>query len=145
MTATYAPQFAVPAEKTGSSKKALWVGYFLSGFPSLFLIVDGAMKVLQADVVMKGANDLGYPPSTMFGIGLVLLLSVALYVVPRTSVIGAVFLTGYLGGAIATHVRVDHPLFSHTLFPIYVAAFLWLGLWLRNEKLRAVVPFLATK
>jgi hypothetical protein len=89
--------------------------------------------------LVEGTKQLGYQPQAMPVIGTILLLCVVLYAIPRTSVIGALLLTGYLGGAVATHVRVGNPLFSHILFPIYVAVMVWGGLYLRNEKLRALV------
>jgi ABC-type uncharacterized transport system permease subunit len=112
----------------------------MSGLTIAFLAFDTAMKLLQLEPAMKGTAELGYPLHTVFGIGLVELLCVIAYVVPRTSLLGAVLLTGYLGGAIATHVRVGNPLFSHVLFPIYVAALLWGGLYLRDAALRALLP-----
>jgi hypothetical protein len=159
MTATYAPPHppipgaskeagnppAAPALASLPSKKALWAGRFLSGFAVLFLLFDATIKVLQLPVAVQGTTQLGYPESVIFGLGLVQLVCLAVYLVPRTSLLGAVLWTGYLGGAIATHVRIGNPLFSHILFPTYVAAFLWAGLWLRDERLRAVLPFRATK
>ena len=121
------------------SNKALWTGRVLGGLPILFLAVDGIFKLIGPDAVVKGAGDLGYPVSTMFGIGLACLAGVVLYVIPKTSLIGAILLTGYLGGAVATHVRVDHPLFTHTLFPIYFAIALWASLVLRNARVRAAL------
>jgi hypothetical protein len=91
--------------------------------------------------VVAGNTALGYPARTVFPIGVILLLCVMTYVIPSTSVLGAVLLTGYLGGAVATHVRVENPLFSHTLFPIYVALFAWGGLFLRDARLRALFPW----
>lgn len=123
------------------SKAQLWGGRVMSGIPALFLLVDGAVKLTDAAVVTEGMAQLGYRPSLAPALGIVLLASLALYLVPRTSVLGAILLTGYLGGAVATHVRVDNPLFSHTLFPVYVAALLWGGLYLRDARLRALVPF----
>jgi hypothetical protein len=105
----------------------------------LFLAMDAVMKVLALPVAVQGTADLGYPTSTVFAIGVVQLICLAVYVVPRTAVLGAVLWTGYLGGAIATHVRVESPLFTHTLFPIYVAAFLWGGLWLRDRRVAALI------
>ena len=128
-----------PRESAFPSKGWRWTGRVLSGLSALFLFVDGAMKVARADVVMKGSAELGYPLHSIFGIGAVLLVCTLLYVLPRTAVLGAVLLTGYLGGAIATHVRVDNPLFSHTLFPIYVAALVWGGLYLRDARVRALL------
>ncbi len=91
------------------------------------------------------ADTTQYPASTIFGIGLVQVVCLVAYLVPRTSVFGAVLWTGYLGGAVATHVRVGSPLLSHTLFPVYVAVLLWAGLWLREPRLRALLPVRATK
>jgi len=119
--------------------KALWAGRFLSGFAVLFLLMDAGMKVFKAAPAVEGTVQLGYPESALVGIGLVLLACLAVYVFPRTAVLGAVLLTGYLGGAVATHVRVGSPLFSHTLFPIYVALMIWGGLWLRDRRVRGLL------
>jgi len=91
-------------------------------------------------VVRDTFSKLGYPESEIIGIGVLLLVCTALYLTPRTSILGAILLTGYLGGAVATHVRVGNPLFSHALFPTYIAALLWVGLYLREVRLRALVP-----
>lgn len=122
------------------SRAALWTGRILSGFAVLFLLGDGVFKFLQTPEAVKGTVELGYPVSVLVGLGITELICLAVYLFPRTSVLGAILWTGYLGGAIATHVRVGNPLFSHALFPVYVAAFLWLGLWLREPRLRALVP-----
>lgn len=116
-------------------------GRVMTGLVATFLFADGAAKLFLPEPVVKGSLELGYPVHTMIGIGTVLLIATLLYVIPRTAVLGAVLLTGYLGGAIATHVRVEHPLFSHTLFPIYVAALIWGGLFLRDARLRAFLPW----
>jgi hypothetical protein len=117
-----------------------WTGRVLSGIATLFMIFDGTLKVLALQPAVEGTVQLGYPESAIVPMGIVVLAGVALYVVPRTSALGALLLTGFLGGAVATHVRVDSPLFSHTLFPIYIATLLWLGLWLRDERVRALLP-----
>ena len=122
------------------SSKALWTGRILSGLSALFLGVDAVMKVMQARVVMEATVQLGYPESTVFGIGITLLVCTLLYAIPRTAILGAILLTGYLGGAIATQVRVGNPLFTHVLFPVYVAAMIWGGIYLRDSRLRAIVP-----
>lgn len=122
------------------SQRARWAGRVLSGIGVLFLTFDASMKLLQVQPAIEGTRDLGWEPSAVFGLGVVQAICLALYLVPRTAVLGAILWTGYLGGAIATHVRVDHPLFSHVLFPVYVAAFLWIGLWLREPRLRAITP-----
>ena len=123
------------------SRTALWSGRALSAFAILFLAFDAAMKVLQLTPAVEGTTQLGYPASVILPLGLVQLVCLALYVVPRTSVLGALLWTGYLGGAIATHVRVGSPLFTHILFPTYVAALLWSGLLLRDAGLRAFIPW----
>ncbi|MGH9885163.1 MAG: DoxX family protein [bacterium] len=119
--------------------KAIWAGRVLSGLVVLFLTMDAGMKVLSLPPAVEGSTQLGYPESAIVPIGLILLACLVVYVVPRTAVLGAVLLTGYLGGAIATHVRVGNPLLSHTLFPIYVAAMVWGGLWLRDGRVRAML------
>jgi hypothetical protein len=97
------------------------------------------MKVLALPPAIEGTLQLGYPANTIVGIGLLQLVCLAAYLIPRTALIGAVLWTGYLGGAIATHVRVGSPLLTHTLFPIYVATFLWAGLWLRDRRVDALL------
>jgi hypothetical protein len=118
----------------------LWTGRVLTAIPILFLTFDGAGKVANVAPVREAMAQLGYPADTGVAIGIILLVCVALYAIPRTAVLGAILLTGYLGGAIATHVRVGNPLFSHILFPIYLAAMVWGGLYLRDARLRALVP-----
>ena len=98
------------------------------------------MKLLKPAIVVETTVQLGYPDSVILGLGIVLLASTVLYLIPRTAVLGAILLTGYLGGAVATHVRVESPLFTHVLFPTYVAALLWSGLLLRDAQLRAFLP-----
>jgi hypothetical protein len=128
-------------QTASTSKKRLWTGRIISGLVALFLLVDSVMKVMKAPVAVQGNIQLGYPESTVFGIGAVLLVSTLLYVIPRTAILGAILLTGYLGGAIATNVRVGNPLFSYVLFPVYVAVLIWGGLFLRDGQLRALFPF----
>ncbi|WP_437766646.1 DoxX family protein [Sorangium sp. So ce281] len=123
------------------SNKKVWAGRILSGLSVAFLLFDSLGKLMRVPQVLEGSEQLGYPVSSVRGIGLVLLASVVTYMIPRTSVLGAILLTGFLGGAVATHVRVDNPLFSHVLFPVYVAAMIWGGLLLRDERLRALLPF----
>ena len=123
------------------TKKQRGTGRILSGIVVLFLMMNGVMKFLAPPEVIEGGGQLGYSPDTLPIMGTLVLTGVALYLIPRTSVLGAIFLTGFLGGAIASHVRVDNPLFSHTLFPTYVAAMMWGGLLLRDARLRAFLPF----
>jgi hypothetical protein len=116
----------------------LWTGRTLSALAVLFLLFDAAIKLARIDAVRDGMAQLGYAPELAVPLGSLLLGFVAVYALPRTSFLGAVLLTGYLGGAVATHVRVGSPLASHTLFPVYVALFLWGGLFLRDPRLRAL-------
>ena len=120
------------------SKMRLWTGRIMSGFAALFLLFDSAMKLLRVAPVMKATAELGYPASTDVPIGLVLLACVTIYLIPWASILGAVLLTGYLGVAIASNLRAGNPPFSHTLFPIYVAALIWGGLYLRDGRMREV-------
>jgi hypothetical protein len=125
--------------RRSSGRAAVWTGRVMSGLMVAFLGLDAAMKLARLDVVVKGTVELGYPIASIVPIGIILLTCVALYLIPRTAILGAVLLTGYLGGAIATHVRVAAPLLSHTLFPIYVAALIWGGLYLRDGRARALL------
>jgi hypothetical protein len=134
-----APTTTTTTGTASTGRAARWTGRVMSGLIVAFLVLDGAVKLTRVAPVVKGALELGYPIASMVPIGLVLLTCVALYLIPRTAILGAVLLTGYLGGAIATHVRVSSPLFSHTLFPIYVAAFIWGGLYLRDARARAML------
>jgi hypothetical protein len=125
-----------------NTKAALWTGRVMSGLVILFLTVDGAIKLVPIQAVTDSLRELGYPTSDSFArfLGVVTLVGTALYAWPRTSLLGAVLLTGLMGGAIATHLRLDHPLFSHTLFGVYLGLLLWGGLWLRDEQLRQLMP-----
>ena len=123
------------------SPKSLWTGRILTGLTIAFMLLDGAMKVLKAQVAVQGTVQLGYPESLVAGIGAALLVCTLFYAIPQTSIFGAILLTGYLGGAVATNVRVGAPVFSNILFPVYIALMAWGGLYLRDERLRAIVPF----
>ena len=125
--------------KSMISNKRLWGGRIMSGLPALFLLMDGIMKLVKPAAVVEGTVKLGYPESVIVGLGLVLLASSLLYLVPRTAILGAVLLTGYLGGAVATHVRVGDPIFN-VLFPVLFGALLWGGLWLRERRLQDLLP-----
>jgi hypothetical protein len=122
-----------------SSRGALWSGRVLSGLGVLFMTFDAMAKVL--DLIppeAKAANSLGWSDHSLPVIGVIALLCTALYLIPRTALLGAILLTGYFGGAIASHVRVDSPLLTHTLFPIYIAALFWIGLYLRDPRVGAL-------
>ena len=114
-------------------------GLVLSAIPVLFLVFDAVIKLANIPAVAEASERVGLPAHLAPTIGIILLACVALYVVPRTAPLGAVLLTGYLGGAILVHVRIGDPLFTHVLFPIYVAAFLWGGLYLRDARVRQLV------
>jgi hypothetical protein len=133
-------EIAQSAVGAASSKKGVWVGRVLSGLVVLFLIPDGIFKVVKPAPVVEAFAHVGLPLTLANTLGIILLLCTAIYVFPRTSVLGAILLTGYLGGAVATHLRVGDPLFSHILFPTYLGVLLWLGLYLRDSRLRALIP-----
>jgi hypothetical protein len=116
-----------------------WVGWTATALAALFLVFDGVTKLAGVQPVVEAMQRLGYPQATASPIGLILLACVGLYLLPRTALLGAVLLTGFLGGAISAHVRIEDPLFSHTLFPVYVAALVWGGLYLRDARVRAML------
>jgi hypothetical protein len=123
-----------------SAKKPSWAGRILTGLAVAFLIFDSVIKFSASAAVSQAMNQLGFPVHLALAIGTLELVLLAIYLFPRTSVLGAILWTGYLGGAIVLHVRVGNPLFSHVLFPIYVALLLWGGLYLREDRLRQLVP-----
>ena len=122
------------------SNRSLWAGRVLSSLGALFLLFDGVIHVLKITPVVEAFAQLGYPLGVSVTLGIIEIVCVILYLIPRTSVFGAILLTAYLGGAVATQVRVGAPLFSATLFPIYVALVIWGGLYLRDDVVRAVIP-----
>ena len=127
---------------TGNARVARAAGLIMSGLVVAFMLLDGGMKLVPLEVVVRTTADLGYPPSPTLirAIGLLGLACALLYAVPRTAVLGAVLLTAYMGGAVATHVRVGSPLFSHVLFGVYLALLAWGGLFLRDPAIRALLP-----
>lgn len=124
---------------TTPSSSRLLMGRVVSALPVLFLAFDAVTKVVQIEPVVESFKELGVPVHLARGIGVLELVCLFFYLVPRTAPLGALLLTGYLGGAVATHVRVESPLLSHTLFPVYVGALLWLGLYLRDRRVRALL------
>jgi hypothetical protein len=122
------------------SGKALWAGRIMSGLVVLFLIFDGAIKLVPLDIVTETSRQLGIPEHLARTLGVLTLIGTALYAYPRTSVLGAIILTGYLGGAIYVHVRAGSPLFSHTLFGVYLGLLIWGGLYLRDATVRSLIP-----
>jgi len=124
---------------TEVSKSAQWAGYVLSVLPSLFLLLDAVMKLFKPSFVVEATTKLGYQESVIVPLGIVLLVCTVLYLVPITSVLGAILLTGYLGGAVATHVRMSEGAFP-ILFPVIIGGLIWGGLYLRDPRIRAQIP-----
>lgn len=116
-------------------------GLVLTGLSVLFLLFDAIGKLARPAAVVQGTTQLGWPAEVIVPLGIIQLVCLAFYLIPRTAFLGAILWTGYLGGAVATHVRLGNPLFSHILFPTYIALLLWGGLWLRDRRLRAPLPF----
>src|ERR1700709_119337 len=125
------------------SKPALWLGRVLSGLVILFMLFDGAIKLVPWPVVTETMDRIGYGSSETLArpLGAISIACTVLYAIPPTSILGAILLTGYLGGAIASHVRIDSPLFSHILFGFYLGLMVWGGLWLRDRGLRDLIPW----
>ncbi|WP_051248892.1 DoxX family protein [Inquilinus limosus] len=124
-----------------ASKRMRWAGHGLSTLVILFLLMDAAMKLLRLPVVLDTTAQIGWPAASVVPLGIILLICTALYALPRTAVLGAVLLTAYLGGTVATHARIGSPLFSHTLFGVYLGIMLWGGLYLRDDRLRGLIPY----
>ena len=131
------------AAKAPVSKPALWLGRVLSGLVILFLLFDGAIKLVPWPVVTETMDRIGYGSSETLArsLGIITIVCTVLYAIPPTSILGAILLTGYLGGAMASHLRIGSPLFSHILFGFYLGLMVWGGLWLRDKSLRASIPF----
>jgi hypothetical protein len=121
---------------------SVWIGRVLSALFVLFMLgASVAPKLMGMPIAEEIMQGLGWPPAYVFYIGILELTLVLLYIFPRTSVLGAVLFMALFGGAMATNLRADQPLFSHTLFSVYLGLFMWGGLWLRDEKLRAIFPW----
>lgn len=131
---------AAEQQVAGVSKGALWTGRVLSGLVAAFLIFDFSIKFAKLQPVIDAFNQLSFPLTLIVPIATILLVCVVIYLIPQTSILGAILLTGYLGGAVVTHLRHQDPLFSHVLFPVYMGILLWLGLYFREPRLRALVP-----
>lgn len=125
--------------KQENSKGMMITGWILSILAILFLLFDGIAKLMKPDVVVQATKELGYPGNTITPIGIIIVISVIAYAIPRFSVIGAILVTGCLGGAVATHMRLHNPLFTHILFPVYLGIFVWGGLYLRNASFRKLI------
>ena len=123
------------------SRKSIWTGRVISGLIVLFLLFDSITKIILSDFVVKASSKFGFSTTDLRIIGIILLVCIILYVIPRSSVLGAVLLTGYLGGAVEINFHLGNSLFSQTLFPVYFGILVWAGLYLRNRKLRNLLPF----
>lgn len=129
-------------QSTSISKGARWSGRIMSGIVVLFLLLDGGMKLVPLQIVTETSAQLGLPTDVSFAgmLGVLTLGGTILYALPGTSILGAILLTGYMGGAMATHLRIGSPLLSHTLFGLYLGVLVWGGLYLRDERVRRLIP-----
>jgi hypothetical protein len=134
------PRIASIESQGSASKSAVWGGRIISALVVLFLVFDGLMKVIKDPHVLAASAELGFAQNSMVWIGALLLACTLLYVIPNTAILGAVLLTGYLGGAVASNVRIGHPVFE-CVFPVIFGALLWAGLFLRDSELRKKIPF----
>ncbi len=128
---------------TADPKPMLWTGRVLSGLFVAFMLMDLTMKLLDLKVVADTMAQMGWPTDKARLLGVLQLIGLGLYIYPRTAVLGAVLVSAYLGGAVASHVRIESPLFSHILFGVYLGVIAWAGLWLRDARLRALFPWRA--
>ena len=140
MTATILESASLAVSPVAAaSTRTRWAGRILSGIAALLLLLDTTVKLVGVKEAVEGTVQLGFAPHHLLIIGLIEVVCLALYLVPRTAPLGAVLWTGYFGGAVATHLRLDNPLFTHILSPIYVAALIWGGLYLRDARVRALL------
>lgn len=128
-------------QASSTSGKSIWAGRIITGLIAAFLVFDAVIHLLKPAPVVEGFAKLNFPLRFAVPLGITELVGILLYVIPSTSILGAIFLTGYLGGAIAIQLPTGNPFFGEVLFPVYIAVFLWGGIYLRDEKLRALVPF----
>ena len=137
-----AMKYALPDSGIAGTR-AIWAGRILSAIAIAFFVMDGVMKLIQPQVVIDATRQIGWPadPTTLTSPGLILLACTALYALPRTAVLGAILLTGYLGGAVASHARLGDPLLTHDLFGVWLGFFVWGGLWFRDTRIRSLIPF----
>lgn len=126
---------------TTPSKRSIWAGRIISGLATAFMIFDAVVHISRSPAVVEGFTKAGFSVSILVPLSIIELICIALYVMPRTAVLGCILLTGYLGGAIATNVRMGMPMFTYVLAPAYVAVLLWGGLWFRDNRVRALIPF----
>jgi hypothetical protein len=132
---TTLPATAIP------SKRRIWTGRILSGLATAFMIFDTVVHISRSPAVVEGFTKAGFSISILVPLSIIEGICIVLYIIPRTTVLGAILLTGYLGGAVATNVRMGVPMFTYVLAPVYIAVFLWAGLWLRDNRVRSLIPF----
>ena len=138
MSATLLRSAAAPLPKTTASASR-WAGRIISGIVIVLLAFDAAVKLLRVPAAVEGTAQLGYPPEALPIIGVLALVCLVLYVIPRTAPLGAILWTGYFGGTVATHLRAGNPLFTHILSGVYVATLVWVGLYLRDERVKGLL------
>jgi hypothetical protein len=131
---------SVESKMVIASRSMLWIGWIMSGIVVLFLLFDGITKLIMIDPVVDATIRIGFPLDVIRPLGIVCLACAILYAIPRTSILGAILLTGFLGGAVASKVRLEDPLFSQVLFGVYVGVLAWAGLYLRDGRLRSLIP-----
>jgi hypothetical protein len=131
---------AVRIEEASVSKGRMWTGWIITAVVSAFLLLDAAMKVAKPKPVIDAFARTGWPAELSVTLGIILLASTVLYLIPRTAILGAILLTGYLGGAVATNLRLENPWFSYTLVPVYFGVLAWGALWLRHRKIQELIP-----
>ncbi|HEY2645359.1 MAG TPA: DoxX family protein [Candidatus Acidoferrales bacterium] len=131
-----------PATQPDSiSGTALWSGRIISGLVTAFMIFDGTIHIMKPPPVVQAFAQLGFPIRLAIPLGIVSLTCALLYAIPQTSILGAILLTGYLGGAVAVQVPTQNPFFGEVIFPVYIGIFVWGGIFLREERLRKLIPF----
>lgn len=135
------PAISAAFSRAAPSRTAVISGRIITGLAVAFLVFNAVFKLTQAGAVSESENSLGFTAADIMVLGFMEVALLVVYLVPRTALLGAVLWTGYLGGAVAIHFRLHNPLFSHTLFPTYVGAMLWGGLWLRDLRVRQLLPF----
>jgi hypothetical protein len=138
-SATYAPVRSSSVSTSRPSRRSVIAGRIMTGVIALLLTLDAGVKLVRAKAAVEGSAQLGFTPDQVFVIGVIAAVCLVIYLIPRTAPLGAVLWTGYFGGAIVTHLRVGDPLLTHVLFPIYVSALIWGGLYLRDPRVRAVL------
>jgi hypothetical protein len=143
--ATIGTNWTESHDMTEVSRGRLWTGRVIAGLVALFLLFDAAMKFVQPKPVVQAFVETGWPIAVSSTLGALLLIGTILFLIPRTAILGAIVLTGYLGGAVAANVRLLEPLFSHTLFPVYFGVLVWGSLWLRDPKLQELLPLRSTR